>query len=64
VVHAVLEAAVSAGGAPTLRLSAGAARLAERRGVAHWHVSLTHTHQTAIAMVVAEGVSTPASTQD
>ncbi len=46
-------------GAPSLRLSAGAARLAERRGVARWHVSLTHTHQTAIAMVVAEGVPAP-----
>jgi holo-[acyl-carrier protein] synthase len=41
-------------GAPTLRLSAGAAALATRRGVARWHVSLTHTATVAIAMVVAE----------
>ncbi len=41
-------------GAPTLQLSAGAAALAARRGVARWHVSLTHTATVAIAMVVAE----------
>ncbi len=41
-------------GEPTLRLSAGAAVLAARRGVARWHVSLTHTATVAIAMVVAE----------
>ena len=41
-------------GEPTLRLSAAAASLAARRGVARWHVSLTHTATVAIAMVVAE----------
>ena len=41
-------------GEPTLRLFAGAAELAARRGVARWHVSLTHTATVAIAMVVAE----------
>lgn len=41
-------------GEPTLRLSAAAATLAARRGVGHWHVSLTHTATVAIAMVVAE----------
>jgi holo-[acyl-carrier protein] synthase len=41
-------------GEPSLRLSAAAASLAARRGVAHWHVSLTHTASVAIAMVVAE----------
>ena len=41
-------------GEPTLRLFAGAAALAARRGVAHWHLSLTHTATVAIAMVVAE----------
>lgn len=41
-------------GEPSLRLSAAAASLAARRGVAHWHVSLTHTANVAIAMVVAE----------
>jgi holo-[acyl-carrier protein] synthase len=42
-------------GAPSLRLAAGAAELAHRRRVARWHVSLTHTSQMAVAMVVAEG---------
>ncbi|MGO9458476.1 MAG: holo-ACP synthase [Acidimicrobiales bacterium] len=42
-------------GAPSLRLAAGAAELARRRGVSRWHVSLTHTARTAVAMVVAEG---------
>jgi len=42
------------GGAPSLRLAAGAAELARRRRVARWHVSLTHTGRTALALVVAE----------
>jgi holo-[acyl-carrier protein] synthase len=42
-------------GAPTLRLVAAAADLARARGVDRWHVSLTHTAQVAVAMVVAEG---------
>jgi holo-[acyl-carrier protein] synthase len=41
-------------GEPTLHLSAAAAALAARHGVARWHVSLTHTATVAIAMVVAE----------
>jgi holo-[acyl-carrier protein] synthase len=41
-------------GEPVLRLSAAAASLAAQRGIAHWHVSLTHTATVAIAMVVAE----------
>jgi holo-[acyl-carrier protein] synthase len=42
-------------GAPSLRLAAGAAELAHHRRVTRWHVSLTHTSQMAVAMVVAEG---------
>jgi holo-[acyl-carrier protein] synthase len=42
-------------GAPTLRLGPGAQALATERGVARWHVSLTHTAGVAVAMVVAEG---------
>ncbi|HVX22509.1 MAG TPA: holo-ACP synthase [Acidimicrobiales bacterium] len=42
-------------GAPSLRLSAAAAQLASDRRIARWHVSLTHTSQVAIALVVAEG---------
>ncbi len=41
-------------GAPSLRLTAAAAALAERHGVSRWHVSLTHTDLVAVAMVVAE----------
>ena len=41
-------------GAPSLRLTSAAESLATRRGVSHWHVSLTHTATVAIAMVVAE----------
>lgn len=41
-------------GAPSLRLVSAAAAAADRRGVARWHLSLTHTERTAIAMVVAE----------
>ncbi|MDA8357765.1 MAG: holo-ACP synthase [Actinomycetota bacterium] len=44
-------------GAPSLRLSDAAAELARRRGVEHWHVSLTHTAQLAVAVVIAEGRS-------
>ena len=42
------------GGAPALRVRARAASLAQGRGVARWHVSLTHTAAIAVAMVVAE----------
>ena len=41
-------------GAPSLRLHAAAASMAERRGVSRWHVSITHTASMAVAMVVAE----------
>lgn len=41
-------------GAPSLLLTSSAAALARRRGVSHWHVSLTHTATVAVAMVVAE----------
>jgi len=44
-----------ASGAPSLRLVAGAAELARDRHVDRWHVSLTHTSQLAVAVVVAEG---------
>ena len=40
--------------APTLVLRAGAASLARSRGVARWHLSLTHTDSVAVAVVVAE----------
>ncbi len=43
------------GGEPRLALWGRAAELSARRGVAHWHVSLTHTDTVAVASVVAEG---------
>jgi holo-[acyl-carrier protein] synthase len=46
-------------GAPAVLLSGGAADLAAQRGVARWHVSLTHTDTLAVASVVAEGGAAP-----
>jgi holo-[acyl-carrier protein] synthase len=43
-------------GAPSLRLADRAADLALARRVTRWHLSLTHTSQVAMAVVVAEGV--------
>ena len=42
-------------GAPSLALHGAAAALAEERGVTAWHVSLTHTDVTAMAVVLALG---------
>ncbi len=42
-------------GAPGVVLAGEAAALAARRGVARWHLSLTHTETLALASVVAEG---------
>jgi holo-[acyl-carrier protein] synthase len=41
-------------GAPRLELAGRAAALAAERGVARWHVSLTHTDTVAVASVIAE----------
>jgi holo-[acyl-carrier protein] synthase len=49
-----VETTLADSGAPSLRLTGRAAELASSRGIDTWHVSLTHTHSTAIAMVVAE----------
>jgi holo-[acyl-carrier protein] synthase len=42
-------------GAPSLMLHRAAADLAAARGVSAWHVSLTHTDVTAMAVVIALG---------
>ncbi len=42
-------------GAPTVVVHGAADELAARRGVTRWHLSLTHSDLTAIAMVVGEG---------
>jgi holo-[acyl-carrier protein] synthase len=39
---------------PRIVLHGQAARIARRRRLGRWHVSLTHTHTTAIAWVLAE----------
>ena len=41
--------------APSLVLHGSALAPAEQAGVVRWHLSLTHTDQVAMAMVVAEG---------
>ncbi len=46
------------GGPPQVRLFDRAAMLAEDRGVARWHVSLTHTDALALAVVLAEAGGT------
>ena len=40
-------------GAPELRVTGGAAALAERQGVSQWHVSISHSVATAGAVVSA-----------
>jgi len=40
---------------PELVLHGAAAKLAQELGLTHWSVSLSHTHTTAIALVVASG---------
>jgi len=42
-------------GQPEIVQTGRAANLADRCGVRHWLVSLTHTDQTAIAYVIGEG---------
>ncbi len=42
-------------GAPSLVLHGSALARAEDAGVVRWHLSLTHTDQVAMAVVVAEG---------
>lgn len=48
-----VEVARADSGEPALVLRGAAAELAAARGVQRWHVSLTHTATTAIAVVLA-----------
>ena len=43
------------GGAPGVALHGRAAELADERGVRDWHLSLTHTGSTALAVAIAVG---------
>jgi holo-[acyl-carrier protein] synthase len=49
-----VETVLAESGAPSLVLRGEAQHLATAAGVNHWHVSLSHTGTTAIAMVIAE----------
>ncbi|HUU45116.1 MAG TPA: holo-ACP synthase [Acidobacteriota bacterium] len=50
-----IEVTRAPSGAPSLRFSGNAALLADRRGVAHAAVSLTHDRTHAAATVILEG---------
>lgn len=48
-----VEVRRAASGAPSLVLRERAAELADERGVTAWHITLSHTHAVAQAVVVA-----------
>jgi holo-[acyl-carrier protein] synthase len=48
------ETIAAESGAPSLMIRGAALDHAQTRGITDWHVTLTHTDLTAIAMVVAE----------
>ena len=50
-----IEVVTSDVGAPSIRVAGQVARLAETRGVMHFHVSLSHSRRSVIASVIAEG---------
>jgi holo-[acyl-carrier protein] synthase len=50
-----IEVAHEGSGRPYLEVQGSVARAATERGIARWHVSLSHDAGTAVAMVVAEG---------
>jgi holo-[acyl-carrier protein] synthase len=48
------ETVVAESGQPSVLLRGPALAHSEQRGITHWHLTLTHTATSAIAMVVAE----------
>jgi holo-[acyl-carrier protein] synthase len=50
-----IEVVRAESGAPSLALHGAAAELAAARGIARWHVSLSHTSMVAEALVMAVG---------
>jgi holo-[acyl-carrier protein] synthase len=53
-----VEVVKAPSGAPSLVLRGPAAELAAERGITSWHLSLSHSESSAIAMVVAESGQT------
>ncbi len=49
------EILVDERGQPYVETRDSVAAVAQRKGVQHWHVSLTHDGDNAVAMVIAEG---------
>lgn len=49
------EVSNQASGKPTLRLHGEAARIADGLGVRQAHLSITHTRESAVAVVILEG---------
>ncbi len=41
-------------GAPSLKLSGRAQKMARQKGIEKWHISLSHTKSSAIAIAIAE----------
>lgn len=52
---AEIEVVRQRGRAPTIRLSGKTAEFADRRGITGFHLSITHTANSAMAHVIAEG---------
>jgi holo-[acyl-carrier protein] synthase len=50
-----IEVVRQKGGAPRVALHGRAAEMAAERGVREWHLSLTHTNTTAMAIAIALG---------
>lgn len=44
-------------GKPQVRLSGTTAEIAAASGITHWHISISHTRQHAIASVIAESAA-------
>ncbi|RJL23561.1 holo-ACP synthase [Bailinhaonella thermotolerans] len=53
--HLDAEVRVGEHGRPELAVSGAVARVAAERGVARWHLSLSHDGGVAVAYVIAEG---------
>lgn len=51
--HVIIQAQTNM--APTVRLTGGAAAVAAERGIAKWHLSISHTDRTAVASAIAVG---------